>query len=50
VKNDQASVAVLEGQYLASVASIQNLNYRTVGYAAPIAQIFVPATSMTALR
>ncbi len=50
VKNDQASVAVLEGQYLASIASIQNLDYRTIGYAAPIAQIFVPATSMTALR
>ncbi|HUY05415.1 MAG TPA: hypothetical protein VMV62_01720 [Candidatus Paceibacterota bacterium] len=50
VKNDEAAVAVLEGQYLSSIASIQDLDYRTVGYAAPLAQIFVPATSMTALR
>ena len=50
VKNDEAAVAVLEGQYLASVSSIQDLDYRTAGYAAPIAQVFVPAASMTALR
>ncbi len=50
VKNDESAVAVLEGQYLASIASIQDLDYRTAGYAAPLAQIFVPAASMTALR
>ncbi|MHB1163051.1 MAG: hypothetical protein ACYCZZ_00755 [Minisyncoccota bacterium] len=50
VKNDEASVAVLESQYLTSVAQVQSLDYRTLGYAAPSAQIFVPAASMTALR
>ncbi|HVB19698.1 MAG TPA: hypothetical protein VNF51_00200 [Candidatus Paceibacterota bacterium] len=50
VKNDEAAVAVLETQYLASVESITNTNYLAEGYAIPIAQIFVPARSVTALR
>lgn len=50
VKNDEASLAVLESQYLSSVSQIETLDYRTIGYAAPVAQIFVPATSVTALR
>ena len=50
VKNDESSVAVLEGQYLDSVASIQSSDYQTLGYAAPSTELFVPATSMTALR
>ncbi|MFA6407996.1 MAG: hypothetical protein WCW36_00770 [Candidatus Paceibacterota bacterium] len=50
VKNDEASVATLEGQYLANVAQIESLDYRTAGYVAPVAKIFVPATSVTALR
>lgn len=50
VKNGQASVAVLESQYLVGVASIEGLDYRTLGYAAPREKIFVPAASMTALR
>lgn len=50
VKNDEASIAMLEGQYLSSVAAIQNLDYHIVGYTAPLAQIFVPTQSMTALR
>ena len=50
VKNDEASVATLEGQYLENVARIQSLDYRTIGYVPPTAKIFVPAASMTALR
>lgn len=50
VKNDEAAVAILESEYLASISRIQNIDYRTVGYAAPTEKIFVPATSVTALR
>lgn len=50
VKNDQATVAVLESQYLGSIASIQGTNYQTLGYAAPTEEIFVPAQVMTAMR
>ncbi len=50
VKNDEAAVAMLESQYLTSVANITNTNYSAEGYAPPIAQIFVPATAVTALR
>ena len=50
VKNTEASVAVLESQYLGSVARIESLDYRTVGYVQPSTKIFVPATSVTALR
>ena len=50
VKNDEATVAVLEAQYLSSVASITNTNYLAEGYATPAAKIFVPARSVTALR
>ncbi len=50
VKNDEASVATLESQYLGTVARIESLDYRAAGYAAPIAKIFVPSSSMTALR
>ena len=50
VKNDEATVAVLVAEYLASVASITNTNYLAEGYATPATQIFVPARSVTALR
>lgn len=51
VKNDEASLATLESQYLSVVANIQSTDYRAIGYAAPIAKVFVPATqSFTALR
>lgn len=50
VKNDEADLAVLESHYLASISHIQTIDYHALGYARPAAQIFVPATSMTALR
>ncbi len=50
VKNDEASVAVLDSQYLAGVASIQSTDVTAAGYVKPVALLFVPATRMTALR
>ncbi|MDB5244496.1 MAG: hypothetical protein JWN18_366 [Parcubacteria group bacterium] len=50
VKTDEAAVAVLESQYLASVSEITHTDYRALGYVAPVAKIFVPAKSVTALR
>lgn len=50
VKNDEASVAVLEAQYFASVADITGTNYVAEGYTTPTVQIFVPAGNVTALR
>ena len=50
VKSDEAVVATLEGQYLSSVANVTSVDYSADGYAAPVAEIFVPAKSVTALR
>jgi hypothetical protein len=50
VRNNEATVAVLEGQYLASVASITGTDYTAEGYAKPIIKAFVRAESVTALR
>lgn len=50
MKNDEAIVAVLESEYLAHVASIESLDYRTAGYVTPVAKTFVPTKGMTALR
>lgn len=51
VKNDEASLAALESRYLATVAHIESVDYHAIGYTAPVAKVFVPATqSFTALR
>lgn len=50
VKNDQASVALLESQYFSAVERITSTNPASAGYASPIAEVFVPTESMTALR
>lgn len=50
VKDDEAAVALLESQYLASVARVTNTDYTAEGYAAPVAKLFVPTKSGTALR
>lgn len=50
VKNGEAAVAALEGQYLANVAHITGTDYAAEGYAKPTAQAFVRAESMTARR
>lgn len=50
VKNDEATVAILESKYLTKVSTIESLDYHTLGYVTPTQKMFVPATSMTALR
>lgn len=50
VKNDEAAVAALEGQYLAHIARITGTNYAAEGYTKPATKLFVKATSVTALR
>lgn len=50
VKSDQAALAILESDYLMKVESIQSVDYRSIGYAAPLKKTFVPAMSQTALR
>lgn len=50
VKADGAAVAILEAQYLSSVSKINTIDYRSLGYVAPVSQVFVPAKSVTALR
>ena len=44
LRNDEASVAALEGQYLTA------LDYTAAGYAQPVLKTFVRAKSVTALR
>ncbi len=50
VRNDEATLGVLESSYLASVASITSTDYIAAGYALPSLKIFVPVKSATALR
>jgi len=50
VRNDEAAVAALESQYLASISIITNTDYVAAGYSMPIAKTFVPTKSATALR
>ncbi len=50
VRNDESKVAVLEDQYLANVAKITTTDYTALGYALPIAKIFVQAKNVTVLR
>ncbi len=50
VKSDGAQVAVLEAQYLASVSKITTTDYKSLGYVTPVAEVFVLAKSVTALR
>jgi len=49
-RNDEATVASLESQYLSSVATLSTADYTTLGYAKPSTQMFVVATPATALR
>ncbi len=50
VKTDESVLATMEGQYLSTVASITSTNYAAAGYSLPVATIFVPTKSVTALR
>jgi hypothetical protein len=50
VRNEEAAVASLEGQYLAVVARITTTNYTAEGYTLPLKKTFVKTDSATALR
>lgn len=50
VKNNEASVAGLEKQYLTTVAHITTMDYTAAGYELPLAKIFVKKKSATVLR
>ena len=50
VRNDEAEVALLEQQYLSAVAGVAGTDYATAGYVKPLAELFVPTASVTALR
>lgn len=49
-KNEKATVAVLESQYLAALERLTSTDYVAEGYALPAQQAFVPAKSVTARR
>jgi hypothetical protein len=50
IRNDEASVAVLEGQYLDAIEKVNTTDYLAAGYVSPAVKIFVKAKSATALR
>ena len=50
VKNNESTVAVLEGRYLEEVENITTTDYLAEGYAVPTAKTFVRAEGTTALR
>ena len=50
VRNNESSVAVLEGRYLATVERITTTDYSAEGYTLPVEKIFVKAEGTTALR
>ncbi|HVW82688.1 MAG TPA: hypothetical protein VHC68_01960 [Candidatus Paceibacterota bacterium] len=50
VKDDQASVATLDARYLAQIARITQSDPTAAGYAAPVAERYVPAAPATALN
>lgn len=49
-KNDEATVAGLESQYLGSLATITTTDYKAAGYVAPTSQLFVPGAPKTAFN
>ena len=50
VRNNEATVAMLESRYLATVADITNTDYHAQGYERPVAEVYVPKAPATALR
>ena len=50
VKNDEATVATLESQYLSAISSITATDYATAGYTSSVTKTFVPKQGATALR
>ncbi len=50
VRNEETNVAMLEGEYLSTMARITKTDYVAAGYVEPGVKVFVPAKSVTALR
>lgn len=50
VRNDEATVAVLESRYLSTISRITGTDYVMAGYSKPRVEVFVPAKEVTALR
>lgn len=50
VRMDQAAIARLESDYLATLDGITDTDYAAEGYAKPAAPIYVPKAPATALR
>jgi len=50
VRNDEATVAVLESRYLSTISRITGTDYVMAGYSKPRVEVFVPAQEVTALR
>lgn len=50
VRDNRATVAQLEKEYLSKMATISSTNYLAEGYAKPVSKVFVRAKEVTALR
>jgi acyl-coenzyme A synthetase/AMP-(fatty) acid ligase len=50
VRNDEATLATLESNYLDGVTHITNIDVAAAGYEKPTAKVFVKAQSATTLR
>ncbi len=50
IKNDEASVAVLESNYLNKIATITTTDTASLGYTTPVAVVYVPGAPQTAFN
>lgn len=50
IKDDESQVAVLETQYLESLATLTSIDYSEHGYVVPQVTAYVRETGVTALR
>lgn len=50
LRDDEASIASLESQYLDQLAAVNSTDYAALGYVKPSEQLFVPQAVQTALR
>ncbi len=50
IRTNESAVATLESAYLSRIAEITVIDYVAEGYVKPIAKVYVPAESVTALR
>ncbi len=50
VRNNEATIAVLEKQYLITMTRVANTDYLAKGYTKPLAEMFVPAKNVVVVR